>query len=304
MGRIRSYACNLLFRDRPDPIVDSENSNWTLCRYGQEVGNDGSMDFSHPSLMGVSNKGFSTMKVSKPSSYIQNEKILDLRRNWRYTISLRYRIDQDWIIQMVKERLRVPGFVWDEGKVMLYDYREETDGMCLSVTMGKVRIEVPIDYEKSIPSNDPTHLLIGMDRMEAVVLVNGIVYNHQHHKDPTFAFRHFKMGNFLEDEAAAVEFDELCMIDDFIYSKDFKVPTKPFHSLYPEVVEDDDEEHHIGVATNGMIRANESNQDYIGKLDIVRHVDYEPPLAYKSERKRKYEYQYEGLEDDVASYKQ
>lgn len=302
MGRIRSYACNLLFRDRPEPIADSENSNWVICRYGKEVGNDGSINFSNPSLMGIQNKGFTTMKVTKPSSYLQNKGILDLRKNWRYTISLRYRIDRDWISQMVNEQLRVPGLWWDEGNIMLYDHREDSDGMCLSVTMGKVRIELPIDYEK-LGSNAPTHLLIGMDRMQVVMLINGILYNHQYHSDPTFAFRHFKIGNFLENEAAVVEFDELCMIDDFIYTKDFKVPTKPFHALYPEVVEDDDEKHHIGVATNGLIRTNESNQDHIGKLDIVRHVDYEPPLAYKSERKRKYEYQYEGLEDDVASYK-
>lgn len=302
MGRIRSYACNLLFRDKLEPIVDSENSNWVICRYGKEVGNDGSINFSNPSLMGIYNKGFTTMKVSKPSSYLQNQGILDLRKNWRYTISLRYRIDRDWIDQMVKEQLRAPGLWWDEGSIMLYDHREGSDEMCLSVTMGKVRIEFPIDYEK-LGSNAPTHLLIGMDRMQVVILINNILYNHRYHPDPTFVFRHFKIGNFLDDEAAVVEFDELCMVDDFIYTKGFEAPIKPFHALYPEVVEDDDEKHHIGVATNGLIRTNESNQDHIGKLDIVRHVDYEPPLAYKSERKRKYEYQYEGLEDDVASYK-
>lgn len=303
MGRIRSYACNLLFRDRPEPIVDSENRNWVICRYGKKVGHDGSINFSNPSLLGICNKGFSTMKVTKPSSYIQNTGILDLRKNWRYTISLRYRIDRDWISQMVKEQLRAPGLCWDNGSIMLYDHRENTDGVCLSITMGEVRIELPIDYEK-LGSNTPTHLLIGMDRMQIVILINGVLYNHQYHKDPTFVFHHLKMGNYLDDEVAVVEFDEFCIIDDFIYTKDFKVPTKPFHSLYPEIVEEDDARHHIGVATNGLIRANESNQDYIiKKLDIVRHVDYEPPLASTSEQKRKYEYQYEGLEDDVASYK-
>lgn len=292
--RIRSYACNLLFRDRPDPIADSENDHWVLH------GRDG-MDFHNPSLMGLSNRGFTTMKVSKEESFIQNERPLDLRRNWQYTISLRYRIDQDWMGQMITESSRVPGLVWDDGCLMLYDHREANDIMCLSLTMGKVRIETSIDYESFGP-NQPIHLLIGMKRMEVVGIVNGVLHFRQYHKDPTYVFRNLKMGNFLEEEAAKVEFDELCMVDDFVYSEGFRIPTKPFHSLYPEETIDDDATHHIGVATNGLIRVNESNQDRIGKLDIVRHVDYEPPQTYRTDRKRKYEYQYEGLEDDVASY--
>ena len=281
----------------------SENGNWVLCKDGKVVGNDGSMDFTNPSLMGRMNPGFATMKVSKPLSYVQNQGALDLRRNWRYTISLRYRIDHEWMERMVKEGLRVSGLEWNGGSIILYDRRTDSDSMCLSMTMGDVHIETMIDYEQ-MGANQPVHLLIGMDRMVAYGVVNGVLHFRQYHKDPTYVFRNLKMGNLLEGEQAAkVEFDELCMVDDFVYGEGFKVPTKPFHSLYPEsTIEDEDVSHHIGVATNGLIRTNESNQDRIGKLDIVRHVDYEPPPSFRTDRKRKYEYQYEGLEDDVASY--
>jgi len=208
------------------------------------------------------------------------------------------------VTHVVQDEQKVSGLKWNDGEVMLYNKRAESSGMCMSITIGGVRVEAPIDYE-SFGYNQPIHLLICMDRLHLKGLVNGILLFDKYIPDPSYLITDFKMGNFLENgEDSIVEYDELCIVNENLFSRDFRVPTKPFHAIYPEVIiEDDNPKYHIGVATNSLIRVKESNQDKLGTLDIVRHVDYEPPQGYQTDRKRKYEYQHLGLEDNVASYK-
>ena len=296
---IRSYVCNLMFRDRPDPIVDSENPNWRFFHGDIEGQWYNGISFSNPSLMGQYNKGFNSMKIFKPNYYIKNIEKVDMRKHWEYTLSLRFRIDQEWMSNMVQNEIPVPGLQWDEGLIMLYDHRKDSKGMCMSITMGKQRLEAPIDYE-SFGYNQPIHLLLSMNKMEMKGNINGVRYFDARMKEPTYVFRNLKLGNFLEDTSAIVEYDELCMVDQYIYKENFNL-TKPFHALFPETEVEEDDTFHIGVASNSLIRVNESEWDQVGKLDIVRHVDFEPPTGYRTDQKRKYEYQYKGLEDHVAS---
>ena len=97
---IRSYVCNLMFRDRPDPIVDSENPNWRFFHGDIEGQWYNGISFSNPSLMGQYNKGFNSMKIFKPNYYIKNIEKVDMRKHWEYTLSLRFRIDQEWMSNM------------------------------------------------------------------------------------------------------------------------------------------------------------------------------------------------------------
>ena len=296
---VRSYACNLMFRNRPNPIADSENYNWFFSKDGKKC-DSSNFDFTNPSLMGIYNKGFTTMKVSKSGYCIQNEE-LNVSKNKKYTISLRYRIDQDWIPTMVQKEIDVGGIEWNEGKLMLYDHRANSSGMCMSFTMKNKRIEAPIDYE-SFDYNQPIHLLFSVDNRGIKGTINGILSFNEYIEKPTFIFKNLKIGNFLNDEVGAiVEYDEFCLVDDYIYTTDFVVPIKPFHSLYPELITVEESKKTILIETQGLIKTNSSNQDKLSQLDIVRHVDFEPPLSYITDQKRKYEYQYEGFEDQVAS---
>lgn len=289
----RHYFFNLLVKNHT--LDDTEKVQWTLH------GDTKYLDLSS-----------NTMHFKKDNCYITPNvnAIIDTRK---FTISIKYKIDRVYIEKSLSRLFKIDvdeflngrtvldfldskrtdiaveetetlakyytihTLAWDNGHINLLEYIN--DEMFIVIEIDGQRFIEPVNYVKY---DDWNHLLISYKDQKIHIFHNGIRKEIVPFQNPSFVFKNFKFGNYEIQNFRPqnmIEYSELVMVNDCLYTEEFTVPEQPIHILFPEVVYEDIEKDPVYdtlVSAPYLFSTKDSMNDIFHHIEITRHKKFIP----------------------------
>lgn len=278
---VREYLSNLLFRNSSSPAIDSENRgiDFGLYENNHLVSNWGNgLDFSQSTFLGELDDEHSCLTASAPYSYIKYNKPIKSNTD-TMTIAIRYMIDSDQLYQAMRSLDPIVILKWDNGSLNVLDHYENTDTICIGLTIGNRLFRGLIRYD-SIGYGNACQIVINISNGSVLLSLNGERISSKPYTDGVPILSNLCVGN-CDNSYTTIQIDELAITNSIENPTSFS--NKPFHSLYPET---DDLEIIKHRKVNTVSRQDKMSLD----LDITRHSDYTTPKSYRVDRVRRYEY--------------
>jgi hypothetical protein len=278
---VREYLSNLLFRNSSLPAIDSENRGieFSLYENNQKVSNWGNgLDFSQSTFLGEIDDVHSCLTASAPYSYIKYNKSIKSNTD-AMTIDVRYMIDGDQLYTAMTSLTPIVILKWDNGSLNVLDHYEDTDTICIGLTIGNKVFRGLIRYD-SIGYGNAAQIVINISNSSILLSLNGERISSKPYTSGIPILSNLCVGN-CDNSYTTIQIDELVITNSIETPTSFS--NKPFHSLYPEM-EDLDVVKHRKI--NTVSRQDKMSLD----LDITRHSDYTTPKSYRVDRVRRYEY--------------
>lgn len=255
----RYYYINLLFKN--NQIYDTEHGRWRIIGIDNINPLENYLDFSND-----------TMLVKHNGCYIINDNHIDLSNEKKYTLSLKYRIDEEYMKQAIENENDIYSLHWGSGYIKILEFVNHIS--YLRVNLDGYDFYIKMDYIKNYNWN---HLLITCDKDMVSIYYNGKKKKEYKFTSPSYTFDFLELGNYTNTNInSIVEYNELVIVNDCLYDRDFIVSDHPLHLLFPEVVYENPIiiTNYPKVAAPRLFSSKNSHNDIIHNIDIMRHVDY------------------------------
>lgn len=278
----RYYHINLLFHD--GELKEREHGIWKFYRNDNEVLIDTSIYFN------ITN----TLNLNKDGCYLKNMTNIDLSNDKKYTISIKYKIDEKYLREATTVQKEIYTLSWSNGSIKVLEFNDK--GSNINVNINGKEFIFLVDYVKD---SDWNHLLISYEDYILRIFYNGIKKKENRLEHPSFIFNDIKLGNYRRDllknkpEGPIISYDEFILVNDCLYKDEFSVPNELLSILFPEYVYDDNKEEidqSTLVAAPYLFSNRDSFNDTLHKFDIVRHKDYSPIRENYYKRVAKYKF--------------
>ena len=259
----RYYYINLLFEG--NKINDTEHGRWKII---------GSKPDALESYLDFTNE---TMLVKQAGCYLINDNHIDLSNEKKYTLSLKYKIEENYLVKAMYNEKEIYSLHWGSGYIKILEFIDNKP--YLRINLNGYDCYIAVDYIKNSGWN---HILVTCDNGAIRIYYNGIKKKECSFDFPSYKFDYLELGNYKIDYkkqlpiGPIVEYDELVIVNDVLYTSDFDVSEYQLHMLFPEVVyEAPSVKKSTGVVAAPIaFSTKDSNNDNLHSIDIVRRRDY------------------------------
>lgn len=259
----RYYYINLLFEG--NRINDTEHGRWKII---------GSKPDALESYLDFTNE---TMLVKQDGCYLINDNHIDLSNEKKYTLSLKYKINENYLIKAIYNEKDIYSLHWGSGYIKILEFIDTNPYM--RINLNGYDCYIAVDYIKNSGWN---HILITCDNGATKIYYNGIKKKEYSFDFPSYRFDYLELGNYKIDYkkqipyGPIVEYDELVVVNDCLYTSDFEVTEHQLHMLFPEIVYEvpSVQEQSTITAAPILFSSKDSHNDSLHSIDISRHRNY------------------------------
>lgn len=267
----RQYFINLLFyNDRLNPIVDSEQGIWTRYKNNYKV----NTNWQYNKYWDFSNN---TMLLKRSGNHIRNKTDFIIDSDM-FTLSFKYKIDKEWLFRALISNEKIQSFSWNNGLIQLLCY-DALETPCISVKYKSEEYLIPIDYITKYGWN---HFLMSLDKDHILrIFINGNKCKEKKLTAISYDFANIRFGNIefkdiIKLEGPIIEYDELVLVNDCLYTDTFEVPKQHLHQLFPEIeIEEPEDVIEVkNIAAPFIFGSNKSKNDILHEYPITQRKDY------------------------------
>ena len=179
---------------------------------------------------------------------------------------------------------------WGSGYIKVLEFIDHNQ--YIQINLNGYDFYIAVDYVKNSGWN---HILVTCDKGLVRIYYNGIKKKEYSFQYPSYQFDFLELGNYKMNYkkqlpyGPIVEYDELVIVNDCLYTEDFEIPTHQLHILFPEVVYEvtSNKETNGKIAAPYLYSSKDSHNDALHGIDISRHRNY---IIDRSKQVSKYKF--------------
>lgn len=214
-----------------------------------------------------------TIKFLRDGCYLECNSPVNTNR---FTLSFKYKIDQNFFQKANVSKTDIYALYWNNGFIKILEFKDDKQFIVININDNDIRI--PENYVKYPEWN---HLLLSCKNDTVQLYYNGIRKEDKEYPDITYDFNHIKLGNYVDQnkalEGPIVEYDDIVIVNDCLYTEEFDVSDYPLQMLFPEETTTDniiDKERETLISAPVLFSSKDSLNDIIHNHEVTRHKNY------------------------------